>query len=90
MTLSDLVKKYLEVAGEYGRSIHLSHLGLSKAETEKLVSAFDEDYQISRYMIVSREMDAVLALYPAESRVYMINGYECSHVSFEEGIAKLL
>ncbi len=90
MTLADLVKKYLEAAGEYGRSIHLSELGLPKVETETLISALDEDYQISRYLIVSREIDAMLISFPTDSRTYMINGYECSHISFEPGIEKLL
>jgi hypothetical protein len=90
MTLADLVRKYLEAAGDYGCSVHLSEFGLPKVETERLISAFDEDYQISRYMIVSREIDAMLTSFPADSRTYMINGYECSHISFEPGIKKLL
>ena len=90
MDLATLVKKYLELAGGFGRSVHLSELGLSKEETERIVSAFDEDYQISRYMLLSRERDEALATYPAESRLYRINDIEVSHVSFEAGIEKLL
>jgi len=90
MDLGLLVKRYLEIAGGFGRSVHLSALGLSKAETERVISAFDEDYQISRYMLLSREPEEGLAQFPAESRVYWINGYECSHVSFSEDVQKLL
>lgn len=90
MDLASLVKKYLELAGGFGRSVHLSKFDLSKAETERLVSAFDEDYQISRYMVLSRERDEVLATYLAEPRTYKINDFEVSHVSFDAGIEKLL
>ncbi len=90
MDLAWLVKKYLEIAGGFGRSVHLSEFGLSKAETEKLISAFDEDYQISRYMVLSRELDEALGRYPAGARVYKINDFEVSHVSFDAGIEKLL
>jgi hypothetical protein len=90
MDLASLVKKYLEIAGGFGRSVHLSEFGLSKAETEQLISALDEDYQISRYMVLSRERDEALATYPAEARIYKINDFEVSHVSFDAGVEKLL
>jgi hypothetical protein len=90
MDLATLIKKYLEIAGGFGRPVHLSQLGLSKAETEKVISALDEDYQISRYMLLSRELDVSLAVFPPDERVYLVNGYECSHVSFQEGVQKLL
>jgi hypothetical protein len=90
MDLGVLVKRYLETAGGFGRSVHLSELGLSKLEAEKVISAFDEDYQISRYMLLSRERDEALAQFPPELRVYWINGYECSHVSFSADVQKLL
>lgn len=90
MNLAALVRKYLEVAGGFGPSVHLSGFGLSKGETEKLISALDEDYQISRYLVLSREPDERLAAFPAEARVYMINGFEYSHVSFHPDIQKLL
>lgn len=90
MDLASLVKKYLELAGGFGRSVPLSKFDLSKAETERLISAFDEDYQISRYLVLSREGDEVLATYPPEARLYKINAFEVSHVSFDAGIEKLL
>ena len=90
MDLASLVKKYRELAGGFGRSVHLSKFGLSKAETERLISAFDEDYQISRYLALSRERDEALATYPAEARLYKINDFEVSHLSFDAGIEKLL
>jgi hypothetical protein len=90
MNLATAIERYLEAGGGFDRAVHLSAFGLSKSETEKIFSAWDEDYQISRYMLPSRERDEVLASYPAEVRVYLINGFECSHVSFHADIQKLL
>ena len=90
MDLASAVRKYLEVAGGFDRPVHLSAFGLSKEETETAVSVWDEDYQISRYMLVSRERDEALESFPAESRVYLINGFECTHLSFHSDIQKLL
>ncbi len=90
MDLATAVKKYMEMAGGFERPVHLSLLGLPKDETEKIISAWDEDYQISRYMLLSRERDEALVSYPSEARVYLINGYECSHVSFHSDIQKVL
>jgi hypothetical protein len=90
MGLAGIVKKYLEISGGFDRPVHLSALGLSTGETEKMISALDEDYQISRYMLLSRERDEALGAYAQEARVYLINGFEVSHLSFQAGIQKLL
>ena len=90
MDLGAAVKKYLEVAGSFDQQVHLSALGLPKEETEKIISAWDEDYQISRYLLLSLERNEALASFPPESRIYLINGYECSHLTFHADIQKLL
>ncbi len=90
MDLSDFVKQYLQIGGGFDRRVHLSQFGLSKSETEKVVSALDEDYQISRYLRLSKERDEALATFPSEARVYLINGYEVSHLSFHPDIQKLV
>ncbi len=90
MNLAAGVKRYLEVAGEFGRPVHLSQFRLPKAEIEKLVSAWDEDYQISRYLMLSREDDGELTSFPPEARVFLINGFECTHLAFNPGIQKLV
>jgi hypothetical protein len=89
MTLAEGVKKYLELAGGYGRPVALVHFGLSKDETVKLFSAWDEDYQINRYMLLTLAASEE----PTRARkaeVYVINGFKCSHVSFQSGIQQLL
>jgi len=55
-----------------------------------VISAFDDDYQISRYMVLSRERDEELVSYAPEARVYSINGFEVSHVSLSPEIRKVL
>lgn len=90
MDLAPAVKKYLEVAGGFDQPVHLSAFGLSKEETETAVSVWDEDYQISRYMLLSRERDEELESYPPDARLYLVNGYECTHLSFHADIQKLL
>jgi hypothetical protein len=90
MDLAAAVRKYLEVAGAFDRPVHLSAFGLSKQETERTVSVWDEDYQISRYMLLSCESDEALESFPPGSRVYLINGFEYSHLSFHSDIKALL
>jgi hypothetical protein len=90
MTLAALVMKYVEAAGGFGRPVHLSFLGLPKVETEKIISAFDEDYQVSRYLLLSRESDELLTSLPEDKRIYVINGLECSHLTFQADVRKLL
>ena len=90
MDLASLVGKYLEIAGGFGRPVHLSQFGLGKAETEKAIAALDEDYQISRYLLLSRERDEELTLFPPDARVFLISGFESTHLSFHPDIQKLL
>jgi hypothetical protein len=90
MNLAALVTKYVEAAGGFGRPVHLSFLGLPRAETERIISAFDEDYQVSRYLLLSRERDEALSSLPEGERIYIVNGLECSHISFQPDIRRLL
>ena len=87
MTLAEGVKKYLELAGEFGRPVPLAQLGLTKDETEKLISAWDEDYQINRYMLLTLEADEEPA---RASQIFLINGFQCSHIAFQRDIQKML
>jgi len=86
MNLATVVHRYLEIAGGFGRPLPLCRLGLGKEELEGTISVFDEDYQISRYMQLSRPRDTVAAGH----EMYRINGFEYSHVSFHLGIRQLV
>jgi hypothetical protein len=90
MDLAAFVKKYTELSRGSGGAVHLSEFGLGKVETEKVVSAFDDDYQISRYIVLSRERDEALVGYPSDARVYSINGFEASHVTLAPGIRNVV
>lgn len=80
-TLKEVVEKYLELAGGFGQDTALERFGLSPVETERLFSAWDEDYQISRYLHWSAQVGA---------RAYNINGYPQSHIAIAEGIREIL
>src|ERR1700719_154055 len=49
MSLSELVNRYLAVAGGYGKFMAISSLGLSRSEAERAFDILDEDYHISRF-----------------------------------------
>jgi len=79
--LSQIVDRYLALAGSFGVPVALASFDLGQEETERVFGAFDEDYQISRYLRFSRrEGDGA----------FSINGFPQTHVSLEEGIHSLL
>jgi len=90
VNLTDAVRTYLGLTGGFDRPLHLSQFGLGKNETERIFSAWDEDYQISRYMVLSREGEDMLGEYPDDVRVFHINGQESTHVRFRPGIQQFL
>lgn len=90
MRLKDFVALYRTRAGGYGRVIHLSELGLSREEVERELSAFEEDYQISRFLQLSRAPDAEIQARAGAPRLYTINGYEYSHLAIQAEIDDLL
>jgi len=78
--LRELVERYLAAAGGYGKAVPISALGLAREEAERLFSAFDEDYHISRY----------LHLQNAAGASYTINGFPQTHVSLDPEIQSIL
>ena len=49
MPLGQLVERYLALGGNFGVAVSLASFGLTAEEIEKLFSAYDEDYHISRF-----------------------------------------
>ncbi len=91
MDLKSAVKRYLETAGGFGRPMPLAAFGLSLAETEKIFSAWDEDYQISRYMELSlRKENSASVSASGGGRVFAVNAVRCTHLAFRAGIEPLL
>lgn len=80
MDLKEVVRKYLEVAGGYGKTVSLDSLGLSRKEVESVFSVLDEDYHISRYFHFQ----------VAAGAGYKINGFPQSHVSIDAEIQTIL
>lgn len=91
MDLKSAVKRYLETAGGFGRPMPLAAFGLSTAETEKVFSEWDEDYQISRYMELSlRKESSASVSASGGGGVFTVNAVGCTHVVFRAGIEPLL
>jgi len=80
MILREVVEKYLSVAGEYGRLVPLESLGLPHAEAERVFSAFDEDYFISRF----------LSFRAQSGESFSISGFPQTHISIDAGIQSIL
>jgi len=84
MTLRDVVQKYRQLAGNFGRPLGLAAFGLSSQETERLFGVFDEDYHISRFLSFSLDPAA------EPSAIYRINGFPQSHVALDAEIETIL
>jgi len=83
MELSQLVEKYLAIAGQYGKSVALVSLDIPREQAEKTLSAFDEDYHISRFFH--------FACVPGgDDSAYQINGFSQTHVSIDPELQSIL
>jgi len=80
MPLQQLVEKYRSLAGEFGKPAALSAFALTRAETERLFSGYDEDYHISRFFHFSE----------AGGETFSINGIPATHVSVDPEIQTIL
>ena len=78
--LGQIVERYLALAGVFGAAVPLGSFGFGGEETARLFSAFDEDYQVSRYMKFSRQAGAE----------FSINGFPQTHVTLDAAIRSLL
>lgn len=90
MTLKELVAKYRAAAGGYGRAVHLSELGLPREELERELSAYEEDYQISRFFQLTRGPDSENQPRAGGSPLYTINGFDYSHLAILPEIEEIL
>jgi hypothetical protein len=83
-SLRDIVEKYRQLAGGFGRPLALAAFGLSPQETGRVFGIFDEDYHISRFFHFSLEETA------SSTRSYRINGFPQSHVALDAEIESIL
>jgi hypothetical protein len=86
MNLRELVEKYRALAGGFGKPLPLAAFGLARPEAERLFSAFDEDYHISRFLRFSIDP----ALQNNSDKIYLINGFAQSHLAMDAGIETIL
>jgi hypothetical protein len=80
MTLSQIVEKYLAIAGGFAFLAPLADFGLERSEVERVFSALDEDYHISRFFHFSQ----------VSGPAYKINGFDQTHISIDEDIQSVL
>jgi hypothetical protein len=80
ISLQELYRVYTTIAAKPGEPVPLSAFKLSKEETEKLFSIFDEDYHISRFFHFSE----------AGGEKYSINGESSTHVAIDAEISSIL
>ena len=80
MQLQDIVEKYRKLEWDFGKPVELSRFGLSREETERVFSVFDEDYHISRFFHLSER----------EGEKYSLNGVDATHVSVDSEIQAIL
>jgi hypothetical protein len=80
MSLPELVKRYLALAGKFGVPVALTSFSLSAAETERVFSGYDEDYHISRFFHFTEE----------SGTKYSIDGVPATHVSLDAEIESIL
>jgi hypothetical protein len=80
MTLRELVQKYLAIAGGFTFLAPLADFGLDRGEVERVFSAYDEDYHISRFLHFSQ----------VSGPAFLINGFEQTHISMDEEIQSIL
>jgi len=79
--LRDIVDRYLEAAGDFGRAVALERFTASRNEIERAFAILDEDYHISRFFHFTSQPGAA---------VFRINGFDHSHVSIDAEIQTVL
>jgi hypothetical protein len=100
MQLNDIVEKYRKLEWDLGKPVELSRFGLSREETERVFSVFDEDYHISRFFHFTNAANAAGAgagaaaggtsKHNAAATSYSINGFPYTHVTIDATISEIL
>jgi hypothetical protein len=78
--LQELYRIYTTIAAKPGEPVPLSAFQLSRPETERVFSAFDEDYHISRFF----------HFHNANGDEYNINGQAATHLVIDPDIRLIL
>lgn len=86
LSLRDVVEKYRQHSGGFGKPLALSAFGLSVEETERVFGVFDEDYHISRFFHFALQSAGA----GGAAQTYRINGFPQSHVALDSEIESIL
>ena len=78
--LQELYRIYTTIAAKPGEPVPLSAFRLSRPETERVFSAFDEDYHISRFF----------HFHKSAGDEYSVNGEVATHVVIDPDIRLIL
>jgi hypothetical protein len=84
MRLPEVVKRYLSVAGGYGKFVSIASMGIPREETEGVFDFLDEDYQISRFFHFRNAAAA------GGDASVIINGFQQTHISIDPEIQAIL
>ena len=85
MNLKAAVERYLESVGSFGVPMPLDRFGLTQAEVEAMLAAWEDDYHLSRHFELVPSSQASV---PAPA--YSINGAVYSAIIFRESIRDVL
>ena len=80
LSLHELIDRYRNLVHAFGDPVALSNFGFSIEEADRLFSAFDEDYHISRFFHFTE----------GSGQKFSINGFAATHVSIDAEIQTIL
>jgi hypothetical protein len=86
MVLREAVEKYLSIAGEFDRPMPLSAFGLGREETESMLSAWEEDYQLHRHL----ELVPAGTSGPAKHTEYLVGGVAYTEIVIRQSISSVI
>jgi hypothetical protein len=81
LSLHELIDRYRNLVQTFGDPVALSNFGFSIEEADRLFSAFDEDYHISRFFTFTQESGA---------QSHSVNGFPATHVAISPDIQSIL
>jgi len=88
MNLNAAVQKYLAVTGAFGQPMPLTAFGLDREQTEAMLAAWEEDYQLHRHMeLISAKEGPLEASTPAR---YFVGGIAYTGVVMQESIRTVI
>lgn len=88
MNLRAAVAKYLEVVGEFGRSMPLTEFGLTQEATEAMLAAWEEDYQLHRHLELIPASEGMSE--SARGSAYVVAGMAYIAVVFRSSIREII